>query len=458
MADLLDLSARIIDSGHTDQPVNRVTNQLSELSDGLAIVESFSHCVALHTDEGIVAFDSSGVATGEAVVGALRGWSPTPVSHLIYTHGHADHVGGSSFFAAAAERDGHRALHVIGHDNVAHRLDRYDYTNNWTLIINARQFGGLAGELNLGIGDVDLDQQIDAGHRASSVTVDARNARRFQPARTLRPDETFATSHNISVGGETIELHHARGETDDHLWAWLPERRCIMSGDFLIWNFPNAGNPQKVQRYPIEWAAALRAMIAQGPELLLPAHGLPISGADRIARVLNEIATALENLVSEVIAMMNSGATLDTILHTVTVPRSTLAKPYLRPLYDEPEFVVHNIWRQFGGWWDGAASRLKPSPDASVALALAELVGGADVLLRRAEQAAADGDLRLACHFADYAGWAAPDDPTIHAGRSAIYVLRRKAEPSLMSKGIFLSASRESLAVVDAAATPSAPD
>ena len=73
-----------------------------------------------------------------------------------------------------------------------------------------------------------------------------------------------------------------------------------MSGDFLIWNFPNAGNPQKVQRYPIEWAAALREMIGHGPELLLPAHGLPIEGDERIARVLDDIATALEDLVDEV--------------------------------------------------------------------------------------------------------------------------------------------------------------
>jgi alkyl sulfatase BDS1-like metallo-beta-lactamase superfamily hydrolase len=251
-----------------------------------------------------------------------------------------------------------------------------------------------------------------------------------------------------------FELHHARGETDDHLWAWFPDRKWIMSGDFLIWNFPNAGNPQKVQRYPIEWAAALRAMIAKEPELLLPAHGLPIAGRERVARVLDEVASALENLVADVVAMMNSGATLDAIIHTVRVPDDTLAKPYLRPFYDEPEFVVRGIWRQFGGWWDGAASRLKPSPDAHLASAVAELAGGADVLLRRAEQAAGDGDLRLACHFADLAGWAAPDDPDIHAGRAAIYLVRRKTEPSLMAKGIFAAAARESQAVTDAATQP----
>ena len=440
MSDLLDLSARIIDSGHADHPVNRVTNELSELADGLAIVESFSHSVAIATDDGLTVFDASGVNTGAAVVEALRSWKPRPISHLVYTHGHADHVGGSSHFAAAAERDGHHRPYVVGHENVAARLERYEFTNDWNLLINARQFGGIPSELNLGIGDIN---DMRPAGRPPSVP----RSRRFLPDATLRPDETFAAEHTLRIGGETIELHHARGETDDHLWGWMPERRWLMSGDFVIWNFPNAGNPQKVQRYPIEWAAALRRMIAQGPEMLLPAHGLPIAGAARITRVLDDIATALENLVEEVIAMMNGGATLDTILHTVRVPADTLAKPYLRPFYDEPEFVVRNVWRQFGGWWDGAASRLKPSPDAAVASALAELVGGADVLLRRAERAASDGDLRLACHFADFAGWAAPDDPTIHAGRAAIFELRRQSEPSLMSKGIFRAASRESEAV-----------
>ena len=430
MADLLDISARIIDSGHVDQPVNRVNQELSEIGDGVAMVESFSHCVALQAGDGLVCFDASGVATGQAVREALRGWSTDRVSHLVYTHGHADHVGGSMFFADDRPT-------VVGHEHVNPRLDRYAFTNNWNLIINHRQFGGVSGELNLSVGDQsEFAVQTNPG------------ARRFLPAATLRPDLEVGLSHELTVGDETIEFHHARGETDDHLWSWLPGRKALVTGDFLIWNFPNAGNPQKVQRYPIEWAAALRAMIAKGPELLLPAHGLPIEGRERITRVLDDVATALEDLVREVVGRMNAGENLDTIVHAVKVPPETLAKPYLRPLYDEPEFVVRGIWRQFGGWWDGAASRLKPSPDAQLATAIAELAGGADVLVRRAQQAASDGDLRLACHFADLAGWAAPDDPDVHAARAEIFLARRKAELSLMSKGIFAAAARESQAVV----------
>ena len=103
MADLLDISARIIDSGVVDQPVNRVTNELSELADDLAIVESFSHCVAFDSGDGLVCFDSSGVHTGRAVVDCLeRSGAADRVGHLVYTHGHADHVGGSTFFAGDA--------------------------------------------------------------------------------------------------------------------------------------------------------------------------------------------------------------------------------------------------------------------------------------------------------------------------------------------------------------------
>ena len=423
----LELATRTIDSGEITEPTNRVTNELTELADGLALVESFSHSAVLATDEGLVVFDASSAMTGAAVVDSIRRWSEAPISSLVYTHGHADHIGGSFAIAADAAARGHGRPAVVAHRRLDARLDRYRLTNDWSLLINQRQFGGIPSDLGL-------------------TLTDGRTL--FIPDETLRPDITFDVSHSFTHGDTTIELHHARSETDDHLWAWLPERKWLFSGDFIIWNYPNAGNPQKVQRYAAEWAAALRTMVAQGPELLVPAHGLPIEGRERIATVLNDTAATLESLVEQVIAMMNAGETLDAIIHGIEVPGDVLEKPYLRPYYDEPEFVIRNIWRLNGGWWDGAASRLKPARDAEIGAEIASLVGGPEVLIERALELI-DTDIRLSCHLADLAGWAAPDDASIHEARSRIYEERRAIEPSVMSQGIFRSAARESREIAE---------
>ncbi len=348
---------------------------------------------------------------------AGHGVAPT----LVDPHGHADHVGGSVAFDAAYSN-----LSVVGHENVARRFDRYRETNAWNVLINARQFGGVRGDFKMG----DADEPD------------------FIPTGTLAPSRVVDTADTLTVGDRTIELHHARGETDDHLWGWMPTEKWLFAGDFVIWNFPNAGNPQKVQRYPLEWASALRDMASRRPEILLPAHGLPVGGADRIEEMLTTIAGALEGLVRDVVEMMNAGEVLDTIIHTVGVDADLLAKPYLRPLYDEPEFVIRNIWRQYGGWWDGAPSRLKPAPDATLAHELAVLAGGANRLATRAVELLAD-DPRLASHLVDLAAWAAPDDPAIHGTRAGVYAARRQSESSLMAKGIFAGAMRESKAISD---------
>jgi alkyl sulfatase BDS1-like metallo-beta-lactamase superfamily hydrolase len=433
MADLLDISARIIDSGVVDQPVNRITQELSEVAGGIAVVESFSHIVAFHTDDGLAVFDSSGVATGTRVVQALRRWSPDRVNQVVYTHGHLDHVGGSPAFVADAEARHQPRPQFVAHHRVRDRFDRYRMTDGWNVVINRRQFGWLRSrELQIGAGDAGQLAATGAGQT------------HFLPDDVAAPDVTYSDHHTLSVGAIEIELRHGRGETDDHTWAWIPSRKAICCGDFLIWNFPNAGNPQKVQRYPREWARSLREMADRRAELLLPAHGLPIGGADRIRRVLLEVAGVLEDLVDRTVAMMNAGATLDEIVHTVGVPDDTLAVPYLRPLYDEPEFVVRNIWRLYGGWWDANPARLKPPPDRHLAAEVAGLAGGGAHLTSRATELAAAGDLRTACQLAEWAVQAEPDNVEAHQARAAIYEQRHRAEKSLMAKGIFAGAAQES--------------
>lgn len=416
--DVLDLAERLW-RGEGDlsahHPVGGVTGAAAEVADGVAFVPSLANIAAFATGEGLVLVDTGGPFVARAAHARLREWSRERVHTAVYSHGHIDHVLGAPLLDEEAASAGLPGPRIVAHRAVPERFERYVLTAGYNAWINRRQF------------------------RIPSLE---------WPTSYRAPDETYDGTLVLEVGGERFELHHARGETDDHTWTWVPGRRVLCPGDLFIWASPNAGNPQKVQRYPREWAEALRAMEGLGAEVMLPGHGVPVIGAGRVRRALGDTAELLESLVAQALALMNEGARLDDLLGEVRPPAHLVDRPYLRPVYDDPEFVVRTVWRRYGGWWDGNPATLKPAREAAVAAEVAGLAGGARALATRARSLAAEGDLRLAGHLAEWAAQAAPDDPECHAARAEVLAARTAAEPSTMAKGIFGWAADESRARV----------
>jgi alkyl sulfatase BDS1-like metallo-beta-lactamase superfamily hydrolase len=386
------------------------TGEWEEVADGVVFIKWFANVVAVRTEEGLVLIDTGAHFNQEATLKVLRTVSPDRVNTAIYTHGHVDHAGGMAAIAAEAQKNHVARPRVVGNRAVAARFDRYKRTTGYQNVINARQF----------------------------------SARAAWPSDFVYPDTYFDHQLNVVAGSHRFECHHARGETDDHCWVYLPTRKVLCTGDFFIWCAPNAGNPQKVQRYAREWAEALRAMTKTGATVLLPGHGPPIFGLVEVRQALNDTADYLQSLNDQTIKMMNEGATLDEVIHAVKPPAALAEKPYLRAVYDEPDFIVRNIWRLDGGWYDGVPSHLKPAPEAEQGREIAAMAGGVDKVVARANEKLAAGDLALASHLIDWAAAAAPDDKSVHAARAKIYAERANRSLSTMSVGIFSSAARES--------------
>jgi alkyl sulfatase BDS1-like metallo-beta-lactamase superfamily hydrolase len=409
LADKLWRGEADLDGHHPVSPQNAA--ELAEVKDGVAFLPSFANVSAFTTGDGLVLVDTGSALYAQVVHEQIRRWTDERLDTAVYSHGHIDHVFGVPVFEAESTDKGWPAPRVLAHEALPHRFDRYILTAGYNGVINARQF----------------------------------SLRSMQwPTEYRYPDETYRDVLPVTVGDVDFELHHCRGETDDHTWTWFPEHKVVCSGDLFIWASPNAGNPQKVQRYAREWAAGLREMVALGPEVLLPGHGVPVVGADRVAQALTDTADLLDSLHDQTVALMNQGARLDEILHTVKAPDGLLEKPYLRPVYDDPEFVVRNVWRLYGGWYDGNPAHLKPAPESALAAEVASLAGGAGVLADRAQALAEAGDLRLAGELAELAALAAWDDAGVQRVRATVNRMRTEAEPSTMAKGVFGWAATES--------------
>jgi alkyl sulfatase BDS1-like metallo-beta-lactamase superfamily hydrolase len=411
---VLDLAERSWSGELSESPLGLLAPsfETEEIAPGLVFMQGFANVSALRTGAGLVLVDTGNWLTAAKSFAAVRAVAADPLHTAVYTHGHVDHAFGLPPFLEEAEARGLPAPRIVGHRNVAARFDRYRKTRGWNACINARQFSaphGLAW-----------------------------------PERYDYPDTTYDGSLRLDVGGAKLELHHALGETDDHTWIWWPAQRALFTGDQFVWVAPNAGNPQKAQRYADAWAASLREMDALGAELLVPGHGPPILGGARVRQALRDTAEWLESLVAQTLERMNAGASLDEIVHEVKPPAHLAGRPYLQPVYDDPEYVVRNVWRLYGGWWDGVASHLKPARERELAAEVAALAGGAEALARRARALADAGEWRLAGHLADWAALAAPGDAAAQAARAEIYEARARHESALMSKGVFRAAARES--------------
>ncbi len=419
--DILELADRLWRGEVTSSEYHPVAHRggLAEVRDGVAFLPSFANVSAFATEDGLVLVDTGSSFVAAAVHDELRRWSGQRLNTAVYSHGHIDHTSGMPVWEAESAERGWPAPVVVAHEAVPRRFDRYLLTTGYNEVINQRQFG-------------------------------ARGLR--WPTEYRYPDRTYHDELRLEVGGATFRLRHEKGETDDHTITWLAGRRVLCCGDLFIWASPNAGNPQKVQRYPREWAGALRRMAGLGAQYLLPGHGLPVVGADRVRQALGDTAELLETLVDQTLEVMNRGGRLDDAIHSVRPPAGLEARPYLRPVYDEPEFIVRNIWRLYGGWWDGNPATLKPAPERALAAELAGLAGGPAVLADRALALAAaaaadpgdDSAQRLAGHLAELAWLAAPDDSAIAGVRRRVFAARADAATSTMARGIFRWAADES--------------
>jgi len=378
------------------------------VAEGIHLISAFGNSTCIETDDGLAVVDACVRPMGPRLLQQIRSLSDKPIRYVIYTHGHFDHAFGVWALLEDAEQRGDPRPQIIAQERVPARFDRY----------------------------VELAGQHDHINRIQfALPPQAKVAVREQ---FFYPDVLYRDAMDVRLGGLTLHLQHAMGETDDATWVWIPERRTVCTGDLFLWSCPNIGNPFKVQRYETEWAAALEAIAAREPEALAPGHGPAIRGAAAVRDACLDTARALRWLHGEVVRRLNAGMWAEQILAEVTaLPPDLADKPYLRPIYGCPTFIVHGLLRRYGGWFDGNPSHVFPASTQAVAAEVVTLAG-APALLERARALQQAGDAQLALHLVDFVldGGEASLARDAWQLKSQLLTARADAEPSFIARNI----------------------
>jgi len=105
---------------------------------------------------------------------------------------------------------------------------------------------------------------------------------------------------------------------------------------------------------------------------------------------------------------------------------------------------VRNVWRRYGGWYDGEPDNLLPAPRAEQAREWVTLAGGLGNVLARARELAAAGDHRLACHLVEFAVLFDAGSTEAHEVRADVYAARSAEQESSMARNILGHAAHAS--------------
>jgi alkyl sulfatase BDS1-like metallo-beta-lactamase superfamily hydrolase len=238
------------------------------------------------------------------------------------------------------------------------------------------------------------------------------------------PTRTFRDRLELDIGGETFVLQHRKGETDDHLYVWLPGRGVLASADFYQGFLPNAGNGKRVQRYVEEWASAMSEMAALEPAIVMPAHGEALVDPAVIQENFRALGEALSYIVDRTIAGLNQGLRKDQVFQNLQLPEHLANHPSLNVQYVSAQDISKMVIRKYTGWWDDLPSEWAPATREDQASMIIELAGGIDSVVGRARAildvrdlgegtTASEVDAKLASHLAEWAWLSHPEDPDV---------------------------------------------
>ena len=371
--------------------------ELYEVSKNLAFIKNFGNIAVFKNGSSGLLIDTGMGVSSIQVVEKLKEWGISNIDYVIYTHGHVDHVTGTEYITNSFEGE----TNVIAHKNVTKRFDRYKKTTGYNGIINQRQFG--------------LPSPVF-------------------PNDFIYPDITYSDEYEIEFNDSILTLTHGKGETDDATYIYSNKEDALFTGDFFIWSLPNAGNPSKAQRYVGFWGEVLKKMSEYNAEYLFPGHGPLIKGKKTIKEMLLDTSSCLLWIEENVLNLMNKGYTLREIQSEVVFPDKYL-KPYLISTYDDFSFLINSVWRQYGGWYSGIPSELKPPKLEDIGRTYIDMAGNEESLLKFLKSLVKSEKYKEASVIVDAAS-------TVNSNffsdiKKQIYLKLAEQEPSLMAKGIY---------------------
>lgn len=350
------------------------------------------------TSEGYVVFDTGLSIQGAKQKRLLEEAAGTgPITHIILSHSHQDHVGGVSFWLEEESK-------IVAHREFAEEQRYLKELEPYLWTRNRRLFPWMPEEPVSG-------GPLEFGKVVPTITVSGEESLVFEE------------------GGMRFEVIPTPGaEGADNLCLWLPDQKILLSGDFFGPIFPQFPNIFTMRgektRKPIEYIRSLNRLIALEPEIVIPSHLEPVHGREEIKAAMTRMRDAVQYVHDATVEGMNAGKTVHELMEEIQLPPEL----ELSQVHGRVSWGVKSIWEYYATWFHhDSTTELYPVPVRGLYADLADLAGE-DGLLARGRRYLAAGDAVEALHFSEIVLEGQPGSrPGLELRRDALAALLERA-------------------------------
>lgn len=211
-------------------------------------------------------------ASARVLVEELKTITPKPIRYLVNTHYHFDHAHGNQVFPADVE--------IIGHEFTRQML--------LTNVLEQRTYKSFTSPVPGQIADLQkqIAAEADAARKAQledRMAVQQAYLDALKEISPTPPNVTLKTKMTLHRGSREIQLlYFGRGHTAGDVIVYLPKERIVCTGDLQTAALSYMGDG-----HVDEWVGTLEAVKGLDFDTVIPGHGNPFTGKERITHYQN---------------------------------------------------------------------------------------------------------------------------------------------------------------------------